>query len=86
MKYKIPPSNKWCIIRDNELLRQLLVSKAEDLNMSLVELAHATGLNKYQIGAYFNNTKKNMLTQYGVVKLAKALGYEIKLDISIKIP
>lgn len=78
--------HRWCILRDNELLRKLLSSKIDELRLTLEELSKRTGLQRYQISGYLSGNKRVTLSQWGVVKLANELGYEIKLDISVKIP
>jgi hypothetical protein len=77
--------HRWDIIRDNELLRRLLSSKMDEKNLSTVDMERLTGLSRQQINGYF---KKNRVTlsQWGVVKLANELGFEIKLDIAVKAP
>ena len=82
---KIPPTNKWCIIRSNELLRQLLRSKKDELRLSNRQIAEMAGLVPDHVRWFFAG-RRTGITQFSVVKLANVLGYEIKLDISVKIP
>jgi len=81
---KHPPANAWCLIRSNELLRQLLTDVIEEKKYTYKILAEMTGLEANRISDYFTGAKG--LTQYGVVKLADTLGIQISLKIEYKYP
>ena len=79
-----PVENKWCILKNNELLRQLLFRELDRRQLTDAEVAKMTGVPRWQVSSYRKGEKE--ISQFSLVKLANWLGFEIKLDISVKNP
>ena len=83
--YKSSHARTWCILRSNELLRKLLDAKKDELRLTYKKISEDTGISTLVLRDYFQ-AKPKCLTQYKLVLLANYLGYEVKLDIGVKMP
>jgi transcriptional regulator with XRE-family HTH domain len=70
------------MFRDSEDLRELLRFRLQKRGWNYEDLARATNIASERFSKYFRGKKPN-LTQHEFIRMAKALGVE--LDINIKI-
>ncbi len=83
MDRSVDPSTSWCLLRSNEILRGLLLSIANDKGLDWKQLGELCDGDQHHVRKYFQG--EHTLSQYKVVKLAKALGIEVSLDITFKL-
>lgn len=74
---------KYCLVRDNEDLRELIRHKMTQKKLTISELARKLQLNKGNISLYLNGKDSKRLTQYSLVLIAREVGIEISLKFTI---
>jgi len=79
------PSSRWCMVRDNELLRLLIKKAMEEGNLSMALLSEKSGVHYDKIRQYLKGTyDRKGVNQWELVRMADTLGMKISLNIEFK--
>lgn len=74
------PVNKYCLLRDDEDLKIAIRAK---MKVGFHEIARELQLDRMNIKNYLNGKNNKALTQFDVLRLAKHVGIEVTLKLTI---
>jgi len=84
-----PPSSRWCLLRDNELVKSAVKSRMMSYGYNVSSLSEATGVARSQISTYLNydhysNNSTSKITQKSLLDLTEFLNIEVELNVGFK--
>lgn len=73
----------WCLLRNNELLKQLIIAQMKEKKIKMGDLARLSDVPYDAIRHYMQGRIKG-INQYNVIKIAAAVGIEVGLRVEFK--
>ena len=74
---------KYCLVRDNEDLRILVRTKMKQKGLTFKELARQVDLDSGNINQWLSGLDSTAVKQWDVIRIARHLGIEVSLKITI---
>lgn len=81
---KRAPTSRWCIIRNNQTLRELIKRRMDEENLSMQALSEKADVPYDHIRQYLKKYERKGMTQWQTLQVCNVLGISLTLNIELK--